>query len=36
METKFLFDTAFELFWSEFGDFDGVDNHGIRAMSFGG
>ena len=33
-EAEFLFNATFVFFWGELGDFDGVDDHGIRVMGF--
>ena len=35
-EAKLLFDASFVFLWGEFGDFDGVYDHGVRVMGFGG
>ena len=35
VEAEFLLNTSFAFFRGEFGDFDGVDDHGIGVMGFG-
>ena len=34
-EAKLLLDATFAFFWSELGDFDGIDDHGVGVMGFG-
>ena len=38
VEAEFLFNATFVFFWGELGDFDGIDDHGVRVMglSIGG
>ena len=35
VEAELLFYAAFAFFWGEFGDFDGIDDHGVRVMCLG-
>ena len=31
-EAEFLLTTMFAFFWGKLGDFDGIDDHGVRVM----
>ena len=35
VEAKFLLNASFAFFWGKFGDFNSVDDHGIRVVGFG-
>ena len=35
MEAEFLFNAALAFFWGKLRDLDGIDDHGVRIMSFG-
>ena len=35
VEAELLFNASFMFFWGEFGDFDGINGHGVGVVGFG-